>query len=154
MIRRNTGRGSFLLFVSALLCYGGIRLGIGKSNYPGPGLFPFLGGITLGILSVIMMISSSRDSLNPIQKAEPLLSIQAALILAILLIFGVFVEKAGFFVCTFFTTFFLLKVISTKKWPFLLFVSIVTCIGIFLLFNLLLDVRLPLGILEPIFRGM
>jgi hypothetical protein len=74
---------------------------------------------------------------------------RAGFILGALLAFGFLVEKAGFFVCTFFATLLMLRMTSTRKWTFLFFVAILTCLGVFFVFNVLLDVRLPLGILRP-----
>ncbi len=151
MSRRDVGIGIFLLFASALLCYGAIRLGIGKSHQPGPGFFPFLAGMTIAILSVVMIITSVRGSQVSISNKGSFLTGQAAVIVGILLLFGLLVEKAGFFVCTFFATLFLLRITGIKKWPLLLLVAVSACVGIFLVFNLLLEVRLPLGILR--FKG-
>ena len=78
---------------------------------------------------------------------------KAALIsVVLLLLFGLFVEKAGFFVCTFFATLLMLRANGIKQWYLLLLVGISTSLGIFLIFNLLLEVRLPLGILTFVGR--
>lgn len=147
MSKRKGGVGFFLLFISILLCYGAIGLGIGRSSNPGPGFFPFLAGLVIAALSVAIIISSVRGS-QRISSQTPLLTGRATLILGSLLVFGLLVEKAGFFACTFLATLLMLRTNGIKKWPFLLLVAFLVCIGIFLIFNTLLEVRLPLGVLR------
>jgi len=148
MYSRDRGIGIFLLIISALLCYGAIRLGIGKSNNPGPGFFPFLAGMIIFALSLVIIITSVRSSPRISPQMAPFFTIRTGLILGALFLFGLFVEKAGFFICTFFATLMILRANRIKNWFFLIFVSLLICIGIFLVFNLLLEVRLPLGILK------
>jgi putative tricarboxylic transport membrane protein len=147
MLKRDVTIGIILIFVSALICYGAIRLGIGNANNPGPGFFPFLAGVAVGIFSLAMIITGAKLPPKVASKTETLINIRSVVILFILLLFGLFVEKLGFYVCSFLLIISLLKITSEKKWPFLLFVAISTSVAVFLIFNLLLDVRLPLGIL-------
>ncbi len=147
MSRHDIGIGIFLLLVSGFFCFGAIGLGIGKIHYPGPGFFPLVAGIILAALSVAMMFSATKASPMP-QKRETLFTLQSILILGILLLFGFFVERIGFFVCAFVATIFSLRIISSQKWPFLFLTSFLACLAIFLLFNLLLEVRLPMGVLD------
>lgn len=140
--------GVFLLIVSLFLCYGAIKLGIGKTHDPGPGFFPFLAGLIIAILSLILIISSFQAQHKHSLPAGPLLTGRAALTLGVFLLSGLLVEKAGFFICTFFVTMAMLWINGVKKWPFLFLVATLTSAGIYLVFNVLLDVRLPLGILR------
>jgi len=151
MLARDGRIGTFLLFVSILLCYGAIRLGIGETHNPGPGFFPFLAGLIIAVLSLVMIISSIKERPNRNLQKSPLVTTGSALILTVLLFFGFLVEKAGFFVCTFFATLLMLRANGVKRWSYLFFVAFLTCAAIFVVFNVLLEVRLPLGILE--FRG-
>ena len=140
--------GVFLLIVSLLLCYGALKLGIGKTHDPGPGFFPFLAGLIIALLSLILIISSFRAQPRYALPPGPLLTGRAVLTLGVFLITGLLVEKAGFFICTFLVTMAILRINGVKKLPFLLLVAILTSLGIYLVFNVLLDVRLPLGILR------
>lgn len=148
MLDRDGKIGIFLFIVAGLLCNGAVRLGIGKTHDPGPGFFPFLAGLIIAVLSLILIISSFQAKHKYSLPVGPLLTGRAVLTLGVFLIPGFLVEKAGFFVCTFFVTIVLLWANGIKKWYFLFFVAILTCAGIYLAFNVLLDVRLPLGILR------
>ena len=148
MHRRDGKIGVFLLIVSFFLCYGAIKLGIGKTHDPGPGFFPFLAGLIIAVLSLILIITSFQAQHQHSLPEGPLLTGRAALTLGVFLISGFLVEKAGFFIITFFVTMTMLWINGVKKWPFLFLVAILTSVGIYLVFNVLLDVRLPLGILR------
>jgi len=140
--------GIFLLIVSLLLCYGAIKLGVGKTHDPGPGFFPFLAGIIIAVLSLLLILSSFSPKHRYSLPSGPLVTGRAALTLGVFLLSGLLVEKAGFFICTFFVTMTMLWINGVKQLPFLCLVAILTSAGIYLVFNVLLDVRLPLGILR------
>ncbi len=147
-MRREGYVGLFLCFASALFCYGAFTLGIGKLGRPGPGFFPLLTGLIVGTLSLVMIASSIRGSTSRETGREKLITIRTILSLVCLLLFGVLVEKAGFFVCSFLFIIFVLRANGVNKWPFLLFFAAVVCVGVFFFFNVFLEARLPLGILD------
>ena len=148
-MKRYVGIGIFLLIISSLLIHGAITLGIGKMNNPKPGFVPFLLGLIIAVCSLALIASSVKNLQSALPEKMPLLTIRAALILCALLLFGLFVEKGGFFVCTFLITISFLKINGIRKWFAVLVLAILTSIGIFLIFNILLRLRLPLGILGP-----
>ena len=147
-MRREGYVGAFLCFASALFCYGAFTLGIGRLGRPGPGFFPLLTGLIVGTLSLVMIAFSVRTSTASEVKAERLLTVRTFFSLLCLLLFGLLVEKAGFFVCSFLFIIFVLRANGVNKWPFLLFFAAVVCVGVFFFFNVFLEARLPLGILD------
>jgi putative tricarboxylic transport membrane protein len=148
MSRYDRGIGIFLFVVSVLFSIGAIRLGIGKINNFGPGFFPLLAGLFIAVCSLIIILSSLKGGRDRKDQGNSLLTGKSALIVAVLLLFGLFVEKAGFFLCTFVASLLTLRINGTRKWSYLVFVPVLICIGIFLVFNVLLEVRLPLGFLR------
>ncbi len=148
MLDRDGKIGIFLFIVSGLLCNGAARLGVGKTHDPGPGFFPLLAGLMIAFLSLSIIISSIKNKHNFDRPTGPLITGRAALTLGVFVVSGFLVEKAGFFICTFFVTLIMLWINGVKKWPFLFLVAVLTSVGIYLVFNVLLDVRLPLGILR------
>ena len=148
MSRYDREIGIFLLVASLLFSIGAFRLGIGKINNFGPGFFPLLAGLFIAFCSLIIILSSLKGGRDRKTQGDSLLTGRSALIAAVLLLFGLFVEKAGFFFCTFFASLLTLRINGTRKWSYLVFVPVLICIGIFLIFNVLLEVRLPLGFLR------
>lgn len=147
-MKRDTGTGIFLLLISSTICYAAMGLGIGQSQNPGPGFFPFFSGLIVGIFSIAMILRSQRDRATPIPETSPLLTSKAASILVVLIACGLFVERAGFHVCIFISAIFMLRINGIKRWSALICYSASLSLAVFFVFNKLLDVRLPLGILN------
>ena len=86
---------------------GFIHLTVGTLSQPGPGFFPFLGGVVLGLLSLIQLLKSlkNRDSLSlsGLKSSKFLLATGATLAYLLLL------EKIGFVTITFLFLFLLFR---------------------------------------------
>jgi putative tricarboxylic transport membrane protein len=126
------------------------RLGLGELRSPGPGLMPFLFGISLSACSLPIFIRALRVTYE--QKHENLWSGVAfkrlIVVVASLLSYTLILEKVGFAVSTFFLLFLLFKAIGSRKWSFSLIVSVLTVAVSYFVFVILLKVELPLGLLE------
>ena len=68
------------------------------------------------------------------------------LVLAALILYGLFLEKLGFVLTTFLLFSFLLWISEETKWPMILTVAGAAALGSYALFELWLQVRLPKGI--------
>ena len=140
---------AIVLFVTFFLyLYGAIRLGIGEPRNPGPGLFPLLTCLALGILLLFLLISWIRGLAGSGSEIHLHSVARLGVIVGLLLFFGISVEKAGFPVSIFLATTLMLRINGIKKWWFLLLFAFLASVGTFLLFNMLLGVRLPLGSLR------
>ena len=53
---------SFWLLLSCYLSVESYRLGLSTANRPGPGLFPFIAAIAIGLITVFRLVSSIRKS--------------------------------------------------------------------------------------------
>jgi putative tricarboxylic transport membrane protein len=141
---------SIVTFISVPFCYESARLGLGTVDNPGAGFMPFFVALILAIMSIGMIVSSlmKRDKKNHPKEA---FTVPRGVIFVnfILILFGFFIEKVGFFVCAFIISIAMLKIWGEKNWFYITIFSLFLNIGIFVLFNLLLGVRLPVGILWP-----
>jgi hypothetical protein len=137
-----------LCVASAFFCYGALNLGIGRLGRPGPGFFPMLTGTIVGLFSLIMIVRSIRASTRLTTSPGRLITLRTALALMCLSLFGLLIDRLGFFVCTFFFIMITLSANGVRKWPFLVMFAFLVCVAIFVCFNLLLEARLPLGILR------
>ncbi len=147
-MQRDLGIGLFLLIISSLLIYGAVGLGIGKTGSPGPGLVPLLLGLIIAACSLAIIIPSLKFAAKPHPQESPLFTDRAVLVIGTLILFGLVVEEAGFFICTFLATLVMLRANGVTKWSLLILLPMATCITIFLIFNIFLGVRLPLGIIN------
>src|SRR2546425_6057658 len=55
---RDLVSGLFWLAVALFAAAQGLSLKLGSLNRPGPGFFPFWGGVVLGLLSIVLVVSS------------------------------------------------------------------------------------------------
>lgn len=141
----------FWAVVGIFFCIGGIHYGLRRSGIPGPGFLPFVTGLILLALSLILLISRllnrSADAGSmgePMPRGQALKRVLQAL--AGLCFYALAVERLGFA----FTTFlFMVAVLwlGPKKWTFVLPAAFGATAFFFFLFKVLLNVPLPAGIL-------
>ncbi len=147
--------------IGALVCTGmGIAFAISSMKYldfhviPNAGFFPFLGGSCLTGLSLISLTSALMKK----EKGKEELffperfSLKRLLILVSSVIgYDVAIEYLGFPLVTFLFMIFLLRVLERKKWPTAFAASFLTMAVSYMIFQVLLGVRLPSGILYKTF---
>src|SRR4249920_191257 len=87
---RDLVSGLFWLAVAIFAALQGLSLNLGSLNRPGPGFFPFWGGVVLGVLSVVLIVRSfRRATARPPRRPESwkLLVVLGALLAYLLLLF-------------------------------------------------------------------
>ena len=135
------------LVVSILISEESYKLGLGSISTPEPGLFPFILGVALGILSCFRLFvdlyfaSEQRTSFN-LDMSKKLILLVVGLIGYVFLM-----TKIGFCLSSLLLVFYLLKVTEKKSW----LIAVLVALGITglmqVLFTLVLNIRLPKGIL-------
>ena len=148
---RDVKSSLFWALIGILFCIGGFHYGIRRSGIPGPGFLPFVTGIILVALSLILLISRFLDRggrAGP--KEEPMpggLALSRILkVLGALCLYVLILEPLGFILTTFLFMIVLLR-LEPRKWMFILLVSIGATAFFFVLFKVLLRVPLPSGLL-------
>ena len=121
---------------------GFIHLTVGTLSQPGPGFFPFLGGVVLGLLSLIQLLKSikTRDSISlpGLTSSKFLLAIGATLAYLLLL------EQIGFVTITFLFLFLLFR-LEYKRWVISTALALAGAVSSYALFRLWLKTQLPAG---------
>ncbi len=139
--------GSLLLFlvgVGAIM--GAVRLHVGSPTEPQPGFFPFLAGIALISLSSIIFF---QGWLGHSQKQTAFGEVgRPALMLAVLIGLVVVLDRLGYVLGTFVASGLILRILSVKSWRVLIITSLGLSLGTYLLFDRLLGIDLPMGILS------
>jgi putative tricarboxylic transport membrane protein len=141
----------FWALIGILFCIGGFHYGIRRSGIPGPGFLPFVTGIILVALSLILLISRFLDRggrAGPKEEPMPggLALSRILIVLGALCLYVLILEPLGFMVTTFLFMIVLLR-LEPRKWMFILLVSIGATAFFFVLFKVLLRVPLPSGLL-------
>jgi len=121
---------------------GFINLKLGSLRSPGPGFFPFWGGVVLGLLSLVLLLSSLKNmgtlSLS-VLKSSKLLLVTGALLAYLLLL-----ETFGFMTITFLFLFLLFRM-EYRGWVFSAVTALIGAVSSYALFQLWLKTQLPAG---------
>jgi hypothetical protein len=146
MKNRSEAAGSlflFLLGVGAVI--GAIRLKVGSPTEPQPGFFPFLGGLSLIFFSAIIFLkgwigkSQTKVSFGEVGRPALLIVVMIALVAVL--------DRFGYVIGTFIASGLILRILNVKSWRTLILTSLCLSIGTYVLFDKLLGIELPVGIL-------
>ncbi len=155
MRARNLITSILLIALSIGILMETAKLPIGKLKSPQAGFFPLILGILLGILAIILLIQTIKggikEKFGPWAKAgglEPL-----CLTLLALFIFGIVFEKLGYLASTLILIMFLARFISRFKWPIVIIFGFLCTLVSYILFGILLNSQLPMGILNVILQN-
>ena len=160
VFRREQWRSIFWTVLGLAICFGAYRLSLGSPNDPGPGMFSFIAGAALTLLSLIQWINvalarsraqalSSETHLS--QAVEPLFAnrrgaIKAAVIVVALLVYSLSMEHLGFILSTSLFIGFLLWLVEPQRWYVIVFGSALSSLTTYLVFKVWLDTALPVGL--------
>jgi putative tricarboxylic transport membrane protein len=139
---RDAVSGLFWLAVSIFAAAHGLSLQLGSLNRPGPGFFPFWGGVVLALLSAVLIVSSFRRAaatsrVRP-ESSKPLVVVGALLAYLLLL------EALGFVAVTFLFLLLLFR-LERRGWTFSAVSAMVGAFALYVLFQLWLKTQLPTG---------
>ena len=146
MKNRSDAVGSLFLFLlgtGAVL--GAIRLKVGSPTEPQPGFFPFLGGLSLIVLSFVIFL---KGQMGQSQKKVAFGEVgRPALLLVVLIALVAVLDSVGYVIGTFIASGLILRILNVKSWWTLILTSLCLSIGTYILFDKLLGIDLPVGIL-------
>ena len=134
----------FLLGIGAII--GAVQLKIGLPTEPQPGFFPFVGGIILLIFSTIIFLQgwlgTGKEQIAFGEIGRP------ALLLGVMILLVFVMDRLGYVMATFIASGLILRILSVKSWRVLIITSLCLSIGTYILFDRLLGVDLPVGLLS------
>jgi len=140
--------GIFLTMLSIATCIFSYRLGLRDIRNPGPGLIPFGVAGLLGLMSMGLLFRSLFGIIKGSQSRAVFKGVKwkrVVLALCGLLGYGITFNFLGFRLCTFFLMVLLLGVVGRQKWWLTFTISILTVIGAYLIFVVLLGCPFPTG---------
>jgi len=144
--------GLFLLIVSLGICVGSLSHRVGVLTAPGPGFFPLVMGLVLGIFSVLILVQAKKERTEPVRFWAPDANKRGiALTFLFILVYALLLERAGFIATT--ILFFLLvsRFVCGHRWRTAVFFAVVTSFATYFVFSILIHAPLPVGIVERIF---
>jgi len=141
---------SFWLLLSFYLSVESYRLGLSTANRPGPGFFPFIATIGIGLIAVFRLVNSIRKS-SPDENSKLGLAEEARLVVCVvagMIAYAFALNLLGFLFCTFLLVAFYLKVIAARGWLVTLSFAATAALASHFLFDVLLKADLPRGLLS------
>jgi hypothetical protein len=133
------------LGVGSAIAIGAYNLGIGAVNNPGPGLFPFVIGLGMMLLSVSIIATSIGTTAAPTTGPTPRQTLTTLAVIGALVFYALALERIGFVLCTILFLFGLLTVLGRYGWLVAATASVGMTAGSYLIFMTLLKLHLPSG---------
>ena len=134
----------FLLGTGAVI--GAIRLQVGTPTEPQPGFFPFVAGVILLVFSIIIFLQGwlgrSREQIAFGEIGRP------AMLLGVMILLVLVLDRLGYVIGTFIASGLILRILNVKSWKVLILTSLCLSVGTYILFDRLLGVDLPVGLLS------
>lgn len=135
-------------FIGLIICIGSVSLKLGSFSNPGPGMFPFLIGSAIILLSTIQLAIELYHTEDPLgARLWPHFSGLKRVIgiLLLLVFYAGILDRFGFLLCTLFFFVTLFKTVGQKTWIVTILYSIPISILSYVLFQILLKINLPKG---------
>jgi putative tricarboxylic transport membrane protein len=136
----------FFTAIGIAVCVAGKRYGIGEISKPAPGFFPFWSGVLLLAVAGVLFYQSLRGTSSgsqPFGNLWRLGILWGALIAYVLLL-----DAVGYLIVTALLSLACLQLIEIEKsWWKSALISVALALGSYLLFDRLLMVTLPAGVL-------
>ena len=169
-LRKDSLLSAFWIVCAGLICVGSYRLSLGSLSDPGPGMFPFIAGAALGVLSIVewsnIRLAHRRLARAPAQTqgdhaggshvasheaVEPLFTsrlgaYKVAAVLVALLIYALTMEYLGFILSTTLFIAFLLWLVERQRWYVIVFGAVLSSLATYLVFKVWLETALPIGL--------
>jgi putative tricarboxylic transport membrane protein len=138
----------FILF-GAFLIFESRKYSMGTIDNPGPGFLPFLLGIAIVSMSIVLLIRvwkkmKTQDQTTSWPERKGLIRI--SLIFIVIVLFTALLETTGYILNVFVLFLILLRPVGKQKWLWTLSISIGATLASYLLFDRWLMLPLPRGI--------
>ena len=123
-------------------------LKVGGLHNPGPGFLPFYTAILLGLLALISLLQTLKESEGSASEIWGGIQFgKLAILLGTLFLYVFLLDRLGFLLGTFLLLLVLFRIVEPYGWKTILLSSLLTIGGMYLFFVILLESRLPRGFL-------
>ena len=139
---RDRVSGLFWLAVAVFAIVQGHALKLGTLNSPGPGFFPFWGGVVLGLLSLVLLATTLRT--RPAIALSAFRSLRLLVVVVALLGYVVLLEPLGFVIVTVLFLLLLFR-LERRGWAFSALSALAGTVASYALFQMWLKTQLPVG---------
>ncbi|HVP77004.1 MAG TPA: tripartite tricarboxylate transporter TctB family protein [Thermodesulfobacteriota bacterium] len=149
-MKNNDQRSSlFWLVIGLAIALYSAKYGLGKLSSPGPGFMPFLSGLVLAGLALVVFLQQlsrgSKEKLRDLWDQKNWSTIM--MVMGALVLYTIFFRFFGFLLDTFLLTALLLRVMEPLSWKKVVAGAMGAAIGSYAIFQLWLKAQLPKGFL-------
>ena len=147
--KRDVNAGVFLTVIGILVVIWSIRLQLGTLTKPQPGFFPFITGLGIVALSLVLLIKGwlGRVKAAPQPQSGGKWKRQS-LMAASLAVYVLIMVPMGYIPSTIFIVAATLRIHGVTSWRVINLTSLILPVTLYFLFTQLLGVELPAGILS------
>lgn len=146
MVKKDCFSGLFFIFLSIYICWQGLSLGIGSVAKPKAGFFPFWAGFSLGVVAIIVFLKAwvSKSFHEKILNGRiPWRNLLLAF--GSMIGFNLSMKPLGFNFTAFLFLLILFRISEKRSWAISVLTSLGVTLGTYVVFELLLQARLPGG---------
>jgi len=136
------------LIVGAIITAGSISIGVGTLSNPETGLFPFLAGSVITVLSCLGLIFSTLQKRKGVGWKPTMANLRwgnSLIVVAAMLGYTFALQTLGFALCTALFVGFLLRAVQPQRWPVVIGWGIGTALVCYVIFEVWLQAHLPKG---------
>ena len=142
----------FWMALGMVMIYASYKLKLGTLTHPGPGFLPFLAGVILCCLSIVVFLKAGRRIDEKAKKLRELWAgmnwLSAAIVVVTLLVYALVFTHVGFLLSTIGLLTFLFRARERMGWFAAIGGALIASFVSFAVFALWLKVQLPYGIIE------
>jgi putative tricarboxylic transport membrane protein len=146
--------GLFWCVAGAVIVYFSIEYDLGDPNAPGPGYIPFVAGICMMLLAIIMI---ARDARRDREKLSTLFQgknwLRVTITILALLLYAILLPYIGFLIASVLLMYYLIRAAGTYGRALAATAAILFSAGCYFIFASLLQVALPEGLLYEWLQG-
>ena len=134
------------LMIGVIICFSSAGLRLGSWRHPGPGLFPFLIGCVILLLSMSLTIQQFlKKTQNGHIWPNPAGLKRIIAVFAMLVFYVLALEPLGFIPCTFLFFVAIFKSLGQKSWKYALLTGVTVAVLAYVVFQIWLKTNLPRG---------
>jgi putative tricarboxylic transport membrane protein len=143
---------SFWMVLGMVMIYASYKLKLGTLTHPGPGFLPFLAGVILWCLSIVVFLKAGRRIDEKAKKLRELWAgmnwLSAVIVVVTLLVYALVFTHVGFLLSTIGLLTFLFRARERMGWFAAIGGALIASFASFAVFAIWLKVQLPYGIIE------
>jgi putative tricarboxylic transport membrane protein len=134
------------LLLAVFICFEAWQVPVGSLRMPGAGFFPLLLGVTLGVLSLLLLgtslLGAGSDAIDVRPERREVVQLTASIFVAVFLF-----ERAGFLLTMALFVAVVMKILGTMSWATAIVFAVLGSVVAYVVFGRVLLIALPSGIL-------